>query len=175
MDKKLPALGTVEALGPEGSSTFGNTSNATVLNGEQHTSGSRKYRRISLEYGAQPVRTSKFCWHSWTAHSICARFFPHTKVLTPGGYRLSTEVHEVPTGGRVIHVGNDVHLIGADGTVLYVTPNITMAVTPAVASASPEQSGGIRDLVAATGSHPVADEACGDRGLWLLQWLHLAH
>ncbi|KAF8203484.1 hypothetical protein K438DRAFT_2101044 [Mycena galopus ATCC 62051] len=66
-----------------------------------------------------------------------------TKVLTPGGYRLSTDVYEVPAGGRVAHVGNDVHLIGADGTVLYVAPNVTTAATPAVESPPPEQSGWI--------------------------------
>ncbi|KAJ6478893.1 hypothetical protein C8R45DRAFT_933670 [Mycena sanguinolenta] len=65
-----------------------------------------------------------------------------TQVLTPGGYRLSTDVHEVPAGGRVAHVGNDVHLIAADGTVLYVVPNVkTAAATPAAESVAPEQSG----------------------------------
>ncbi|KAJ7797483.1 hypothetical protein B0H14DRAFT_2911081 [Mycena olivaceomarginata] len=29
----------------------------------------------------------------------------------------------------------------------------------------------IREFVAATGSHPVADQACGNRWLWLIRWL----
>ncbi|KAF8178292.1 hypothetical protein K438DRAFT_1977926 [Mycena galopus ATCC 62051] len=66
-----------------------------------------------------------------------------TKVLTPGGYRLSTDVHEIPAGGRVALVGNDVHLIGADGTILYVAPNVTTATTQAAESGPPEQSGWI--------------------------------
>jgi hypothetical protein len=66
-----------------------------------------------------------------------------TKVLTPGGYRLSTDVHEVPAGGRVAHVGNDVHLVGADGTVLHVVPNVTKAVKTAAEPVPPQQSGWI--------------------------------
>lgn len=42
------------------------------------------------------------------------------KVLTPAGYRLKSSVHEVPAGGRVAHVGEEIHLIGADGTILHV-------------------------------------------------------
>ncbi|KAJ7726593.1 hypothetical protein B0H14DRAFT_3620036 [Mycena olivaceomarginata] len=66
-----------------------------------------------------------------------------TKVLTPGGYRLSTDVHEVPAGGRVAHVGNDVHLVGADGTVLHVVPNVTKAVENGGRTSPPQQSGWI--------------------------------
>ncbi|KAJ7835129.1 hypothetical protein B0H14DRAFT_3142174 [Mycena olivaceomarginata] len=66
-----------------------------------------------------------------------------TKVLTPGGYRLSTDVHEVPAGGRVAHVGNDIHLVGADGIVLHVVPNVTKAVKTAAEPVPPQQSGWI--------------------------------
>ncbi|KAJ7328063.1 hypothetical protein DFH08DRAFT_967822 [Mycena albidolilacea] len=66
-----------------------------------------------------------------------------TKVLTLGGYRLSTDVHEVPAGGRVSHVGNDVHLVGADGTVLHVVPNVMKAMKPAAEPVPPQQSGWI--------------------------------
>ncbi|KAF8180541.1 hypothetical protein K438DRAFT_1768449 [Mycena galopus ATCC 62051] len=33
------------------------------------------------------------------------------------------------------------------------------------------KGGRIREVVAATGSHPVADRACGNQWLWLIRWL----
>jgi hypothetical protein len=44
-------------------------------------------------------------------------------VLVPGGHPI-TEIHEVPVGGRVHHVGNDIHLLSANGTILHVASNV---------------------------------------------------
>ncbi|KAJ7277914.1 hypothetical protein C8J57DRAFT_1222690 [Mycena rebaudengoi] len=41
-------------------------------------------------------------------------------VLTPFGYRLKSQVHELPTGGGVAHVGDEIHLLAENGTVLHV-------------------------------------------------------
>ncbi|KAJ7683854.1 hypothetical protein B0H17DRAFT_1137478 [Mycena rosella] len=61
-------------------------------------------------------------------------------VLTPGGHRLATNVKEVPAGGRVAHVGNDIHVIDANGTVLHIaTPSVRGS--PTAAAVSPEETG----------------------------------
>ncbi|KAF8319993.1 hypothetical protein DL93DRAFT_1920478 [Clavulina sp. PMI_390] len=41
-------------------------------------------------------------------------------VLTPFGHYAAENVHEVPAGGSVAHVGSDIHLLDAQGTVLHV-------------------------------------------------------
>ncbi|KAJ7260502.1 hypothetical protein B0H12DRAFT_1322272 [Mycena haematopus] len=66
-----------------------------------------------------------------------------TQVLTPGGYRLSTDVYEVPAGGRIVHVGNDIQVVGADGSVLRTVPSGKKAVKPAAEPVPPEQNGWI--------------------------------
>ncbi|KAJ7278060.1 hypothetical protein C8J57DRAFT_1503908 [Mycena rebaudengoi] len=52
-------------------------------------------------------------------------------VLTPGGYHLKSHVHEVPVGGRVVHVEDEINLIAANGTILYVASpsNVTSRAT----------------------------------------------
>ena len=42
-------------------------------------------------------------------------------VLTPGGYLPAANVKAVPAGGHVAHVGNDIHLVDSQGTVIDVS------------------------------------------------------
>jgi len=42
-------------------------------------------------------------------------------VLTPGGMRPISTVHQIPPGGRLAHVGNEVHLIDANDKVIHKT------------------------------------------------------
>lgn len=51
-------------------------------------------------------------------------------VTTPHGERLAANAHEVPAGGRVQHVGDEIHLIDADGKVLHVAQNDHAKVRP---------------------------------------------
>ncbi|KAJ7841703.1 hypothetical protein B0H14DRAFT_3140129 [Mycena olivaceomarginata] len=60
--------------------------------------------------------------------------------LAPGGHSI-TEIHEVPLGGQVQHVGDDIHLKSANGTILHVVSN----VKPAKLSARALKSGWITD------------------------------
>ncbi|KAJ7440161.1 hypothetical protein FB451DRAFT_141382 [Mycena latifolia] len=41
-------------------------------------------------------------------------------VLTPSGYRPKANVHAIPAGGSLAHVGNEIHVLAADGTVVHV-------------------------------------------------------
>jgi hypothetical protein len=59
------------------------------------------------------------------------------KVLTPGGMRPISQVHRIPEGGRLAHVGKELHLIDADGNVIHKT--VPGDSVPHV----PEQSGWI--------------------------------
>ncbi|KAJ7469124.1 hypothetical protein FB451DRAFT_1177118 [Mycena latifolia] len=40
-------------------------------------------------------------------------------VFTPGGYRANTNSHEIPVGGSLAHVGGEIHVLTADGTVVH--------------------------------------------------------
>ncbi|KAJ6532640.1 hypothetical protein B0H19DRAFT_1188067 [Mycena capillaripes] len=40
------------------------------------------------------------------------------KVLTPGGFRANTNIHEIPAGGSLAHVGAEIHVLAANGTVM---------------------------------------------------------
>lgn len=61
-------------------------------------------------------------------------------VLTPGGYRPNTNIKEVPVGGRIAHVGNDIHVFSANGTVVHiVTP--TRGATKTTSAVIPEETG----------------------------------
>lgn len=44
-------------------------------------------------------------------------------VLTPHGYFPASNVHRVPEGGQVKHVGNEVHVLDASGNVVHVAHN----------------------------------------------------
>ncbi|KAJ6587992.1 hypothetical protein B0H19DRAFT_1057271 [Mycena capillaripes] len=52
---------------------------------------------------------------------LFARFASSTveKVLTPGGYRTKSTIHAIPAGGSLAHVGSEVHIIAANGTVVH--------------------------------------------------------
>jgi len=68
------------------------------------------------------------------AHSTIAVPVVNT-VLAPGGYRASKNLYPVPTGGRIVHVGDEIHIFDSDGKVVQVatsTPGTktTTAVTP---------------------------------------------
>ncbi|KAJ7742780.1 hypothetical protein B0H16DRAFT_1890106 [Mycena metata] len=52
-----------------------------------------------------------------------------TMVPTPGGLRLKANVHAVPEGGHIVHVGNDVHVFTANGTVVQIVSNAPTANT----------------------------------------------
>ncbi|KAF7368593.1 hypothetical protein MVEN_00183100 [Mycena venus] len=48
------------------------------------------------------------------------------KGLVPGGYRAKTNIHTIPAGGSLAHVGKGIHILDASGTVVHVatrTPN----------------------------------------------------
>ncbi|KAJ6626484.1 hypothetical protein B0H10DRAFT_2211077 [Mycena sp. CBHHK59/15] len=78
-------------------------------------------------------------------------------ILTPGGYRVSTNVQQVPEGGRIAHVGNDIHLIAANGTVVHVASNVKPAATKVKAAASPEETGWVTYAYwLNTGSSPIS-------------------
>lgn len=55
-------------------------------------------------------------------------------VITPGGRRTRNNVHQVPAGGRIAHIGKDIHVFASNGSVVHVaTPNGT-ASAPGFAS-----------------------------------------
>ncbi|KAJ6561687.1 hypothetical protein B0H19DRAFT_1259338 [Mycena capillaripes] len=59
-------------------------------------------------------------------------------VLTPGGYSDRTKITAVPPGGRIAHVGKDIHVHAANGTVVHIvtpTPHKSSPVTKARALA----------------------------------------
>ncbi|KAJ7129913.1 hypothetical protein C8R43DRAFT_1240061 [Mycena crocata] len=41
------------------------------------------------------------------------------KVLTPGGYRANVNIQEIPAGGSLAHVGSEIHVLAANGTVVH--------------------------------------------------------
>ncbi|KAF8318217.1 hypothetical protein DL93DRAFT_2076223 [Clavulina sp. PMI_390] len=51
-----------------------------------------------------------------------------TMMTTPGGPRLSTNIHEVPMGGSVHHAGNEIRLLDAFGTILHIATSNEAAV-----------------------------------------------
>ncbi|KAF8310651.1 hypothetical protein DL93DRAFT_2099271 [Clavulina sp. PMI_390] len=56
---------------------------------------------------------------------------PAADVLTPFGHRPAANVHQVPKGASLHHVGDEVHIIDAAGTVIHKTTpsgNFTKAV-----------------------------------------------
>jgi hypothetical protein len=57
-------------------------------------------------------------------------------ILTPGGYRAATSVHEIPAGGSLAHVGSEIHVLAANGTVVKKvtkgTPTKVRAAVPAL-------------------------------------------
>ncbi|KAJ7478361.1 hypothetical protein FB451DRAFT_1452760 [Mycena latifolia] len=53
-------------------------------------------------------------------------------VLTPGGHRVRGNVHQVPAGGHIKHVGSDIHIIGSNGSVVHVATPTSAASPPAL-------------------------------------------
>ncbi|KAJ7466253.1 hypothetical protein B0H11DRAFT_2048994 [Mycena galericulata] len=63
------------------------------------------------------------------------------KVLVPGaGYRLASTVHAIPAGGSLAHVGNEIHVLDSEGTVVHVATKGSSATKTATAVA-PEETG----------------------------------
>jgi hypothetical protein len=62
---------------------------------------------------------------------------PEEMVLTPIGMRPISKVHRVPEGGRLAHVGNELHLIDANDNVIH------KAVPGDSVPRDPEQSGAV--------------------------------
>ncbi|KAJ7458629.1 hypothetical protein FB451DRAFT_1406383 [Mycena latifolia] len=56
--------------------------------------------------------------------------------LTPGGYRFSASIHEVPLDGHIAHVGSHIHVINATGQVVQVTSSAPRVPTPVPEEAS---------------------------------------
>lgn len=65
-----------------------------------------------------------------------------TQVLTPKGLRPAAGLIQVPAGGRIEHVGDELHLIAADGAVLHVASKGT-SPSPNTAPPTPEETGWI--------------------------------
>lgn len=59
-------------------------------------------------------------------------------VLTPHGIRPIANVHEVPAGGEVRLVGEEIHLLDANGNVLHVAQNDHAAIKATASSSSVE-------------------------------------
>ncbi|KAJ7097352.1 hypothetical protein C8R44DRAFT_859868 [Mycena epipterygia] len=77
-----------------------------------------------------------------------------TTVVVPGGIRVNANIHEVPSGGSIAHVGADVHVIAANGSVLHV---VTPKATKVKAAVSPEATGWVAYASwLNTGSSPIA-------------------
>ncbi|KAF8322687.1 hypothetical protein DL93DRAFT_2093265 [Clavulina sp. PMI_390] len=82
-------------------------------------------------------------------------------VLTPYGQRPSANVHAVPEGGEVRHVGDEVHLVDATGNVLHVAQNdgtkVRAQPTPASDAAEALATGWIAYASwSNTGSSPIS-------------------
>ncbi|KAJ7723515.1 hypothetical protein DFH07DRAFT_1005307 [Mycena maculata] len=61
-------------------------------------------------------------------------------VLTPGGYRPNANITQVPVGGRIAHVGADIHVIDAAGNVVHVATPSPRA-TKTTGAVTPEETG----------------------------------
>ncbi|KAJ7478346.1 hypothetical protein FB451DRAFT_1396127 [Mycena latifolia] len=53
-------------------------------------------------------------------------------VITPGGHRLRENIHQVPAGGRIAHVGNDIHIIATNGSVVDVATPASTTTSDAI-------------------------------------------
>ncbi|KAF7344286.1 hypothetical protein MVEN_01720000 [Mycena venus] len=76
-------------------------------------------------------------------------------VLTPGGYRAASNLHEIPSGGSLAHVGSEIHVLAANGTVVKKVPKGTP--TKVKSAVSPLQTGWITYASwLNTGSSPIS-------------------
>ncbi|KAJ7463844.1 hypothetical protein B0H11DRAFT_2240786 [Mycena galericulata] len=62
-------------------------------------------------------------------------------VLTPKGYRTNGNVTQVPLGGRIAHVGGDIHVIDANNNVVKVVTPSPPAATKTTPAVAPEETG----------------------------------
>ncbi|KAJ7808131.1 hypothetical protein B0H14DRAFT_2871088, partial [Mycena olivaceomarginata] len=62
------------------------------------------------------------------------------QVLTPKGYRPSAGLKEIPEGGRIVHVGDNLHVLDAKGNVVHVASK-SSPVTPTTDAVAPEETG----------------------------------
>jgi len=78
------------------------------------------------------------------------------KVLVPGaGYRLASNVHEIPAGGSIAHVADKIHVLDATGTVVHVATK--GAPTKVKSAATPEETGWVSYASwLNTGSSPIS-------------------
>ncbi|KAJ6553693.1 hypothetical protein DFH09DRAFT_1318716 [Mycena vulgaris] len=75
-------------------------------------------------------------------------------VLTPGGFRANTDIHEIPAGGSLRHVGSEVHVLAANGTVMKA---ITTTPTKVKAAVAPLATGWVAYASwLNTGSSPIS-------------------
>ncbi|KAF7319302.1 hypothetical protein HMN09_00267700 [Mycena chlorophos] len=74
---------------------------------------------------------------------------PRQPVLTPRGYRDTADVHLVPHGGRISHVGKEIHVAHANGTIIEIVPAPTSPTTSAAsrgpAGSVPLETGWLSD------------------------------
>ncbi|KAJ7685958.1 hypothetical protein B0H17DRAFT_1204640 [Mycena rosella] len=74
--------------------------------------------------------------------------------LTPGGFRVAANIHQIPSGGSLAHVGSEVHVFSANGTVVH---KVTPAATKVKAAVSPEATGWVAYASwLNTGSSPIS-------------------
>jgi len=64
-------------------------------------------------------------------------------VLTPHGERPASNVHLVPEGGEVRHIGSEIHLVDAKGNILHVAENdgTPARATPTSSAVEPFKTG----------------------------------
>ncbi|KAJ7095656.1 hypothetical protein C8R44DRAFT_890054 [Mycena epipterygia] len=63
-----------------------------------------------------------------------------TTLLTPGGYHANANMHEVPVGGCIAHVGAEIHVIDPNGGLIHVALPKPTTTAPVVAP-QPEETG----------------------------------
>ncbi|KAJ7331010.1 hypothetical protein DFH08DRAFT_966750 [Mycena albidolilacea] len=64
-------------------------------------------------------------------------------VATPDGLRPQANIHAIPIGGSISHIGSDVHILAADGTVTHIARNAgTRSATAALAKKTKREASG---------------------------------
>jgi len=79
-------------------------------------------------------------------------------VITPYGERPLSNVHAIPQGGQIHHVGDEVHIVGADGKVTQVLKNdgTPVRATP-IGAVLPQKTGWVAyGYWYNTGSSPIS-------------------
>ncbi|KAF8179756.1 hypothetical protein K438DRAFT_1977123 [Mycena galopus ATCC 62051] len=61
-----------------------------------------------------------------------------TQVLTPKGYRPASGLVAIPHGGKIVHAGENLQVLDADGTVVHTAAK---SPTPASSAVAPEETG----------------------------------